>query len=70
MTMLVHYPSKKALKEAIGQSLRYTETSMYGAEYTPRGWLTVAGRPHLDRTIKREYFARVLMIDDKIAKVE
>ena len=31
--MILNYPSKKELKENIGQSLRYTETSMFGPEY-------------------------------------
>jgi len=68
MTMLVNYPSKKSLKEAIGESLDYTETSLFGAEYRPDGWLTVAHRPHLQGG--REYFARVLMNAGKIARVE
>jgi len=69
MTMIVHYPTKKALKEAIGQRLKYSETSIFGAEYRSNGWLTVAGRPHMDRSIKREYFARVEMENDKIKRV-
>ena len=47
MTMLANYPTKKALKAAIGQPLRYTETSMFGAEYRADGSFTVARRPHL-----------------------
>lgn len=70
MTTLVHYPTKAALKAAIGQPLRYSETSAFGAEYQSNGWLTVVGRPHLDRSIKREYFARVLMAGGLITKVE
>ncbi len=70
MTMLARYPDKKTLKASIGKPLRYTETSMFGEEYRPDGWLTIAGRPHLDRNIKREYFARVLMTGGVITKVE
>ena len=63
------YPSKKALKECIGQVLRYEETSMFGAEYRPNGKLTGANRPHITG-IGREFFANVTMKDGKIAKVE
>lgn len=67
--MIVHYESKKALKAAIGQPLRYTETSLFGPEYQENGTLTVARRPHLQGG-GREFFARVTMRDGKIAKVE
>jgi hypothetical protein len=70
MTMLALYPSKKDLKAAIGQSLRYEETSAFGAEYKADGVLTVAGRPHMSRIVKREFFARVTMQAGKITKVE
>ena len=69
MTMLALYPSKKALKEAVGQPLRYEETSMFGAEYKPDGKIVVAGRPHLSSLCKREFFAEVIMANGKIAKV-
>ena len=70
MTMLALYESKKALKEAVGQPLKYQETSMFGAEYRSTGKLTVAGRPHMYSGTKREFFAQVTMADGKIAKVE
>jgi hypothetical protein len=70
MTMLVHYPSKKVLKESVGQTLRYEETSMFGAEYKADGKITVAGRPHLSSIVKREFFAQVTMANGLIAKVE
>ena len=69
MTMLVHYDTKKALKAAIGEPLRYSETSVFGAEYTSDGTLTVAHRPHMTGR-GREFFARVTMRDGKIIKVE
>ena len=40
------YPSKKALKESVGERLKHIETSVFGAEYLPDGWLTGANRPH------------------------
>jgi hypothetical protein len=67
--MIVHYPSKKDLKAAVGQRLRYEETSMFGAEYQPNGKFTVARRPHLQGG-GREFFAIVTMKDDLIVKVE
>jgi len=63
------YPSKKVLKENIGKRLNYIETSMFGAEYLRDGWLTGANRPHITGQ-GREFFARVLMRDGLIAKVE
>lgn len=61
----VHYPSKKELKAAIGNSLRYTETSMFGPEFKANGTFCVA-----DGSPKRKWFAEVTMVDGKIAKVK
>ena len=69
MTLLIHYPSKKVLRECVGQPLRYTETSIFGSEYRNDGWLTCARRPHVEGG-GREFFARVKMQAGKIAKVE
>ena len=60
MTLIVKYPSKKVLKESIGQRLRYIETSLFGPEYQDNGTLTVANRPHVTG-IGREFFANVTM---------
>lgn len=68
MTMIVLYPSKKVLKENIGQRLRYQETSMFGPEYRDNGVLTVANRPHITG-MGREFFAQVTMKDGIIQKV-
>lgn len=68
MTMIAIYPSKKVLKENIGQRLRYQETSMFGNEYRDNGVLTVANRPHITG-IGREFFAQVTMKDGIITKV-
>lgn len=70
MTLAIAYPSKKALKESVGKPLRYIETSMFGPEYKPNGWLTVAARPHLSSVVKREFFAQVLMRDGRIEEVK
>jgi len=63
------YKSKKELKAAVGERLRYEETSFFGPEYIPTGTLYVARRPHLAGG-GREFFAKVTMRDDKIEKVE
>ena len=59
------YKSKKALKESIGQTLRYEETSMFGAEYRNNGSFCVVG-PSPD---VRKWYAQVTMKDGLIAKV-
>jgi hypothetical protein len=70
MTMLaIGYESKKALKESIGKPLRYRETSMFGAEYTPNGTFVVAHRPQITRSKGREFFATVTMQNGLISKV-
>tara|TARA_R100000656_G_scaffold31739_5_gene27630 strand:- start:1095 stop:1379 length:285 start_codon:yes stop_codon:yes gene_type:complete len=63
------YPSKKVLKENIGNPLNYIETSMFGAEYVSEGVLVGANRPHITG-IGREFFAQVTMKNGKIAKVK
>lgn len=60
MTLVVKYPSKKVLKESIGQRLKYIETSLFSPEYQDNGTLTVANRPHITG-IGREFFANVTM---------
>jgi hypothetical protein len=59
------YPTKKALKEAIGQPLRYRETSFFGIEYVPTGKFCVA-----DGGPARKWFAEVWMDNGLIAKVK
>lgn len=63
------YPSKKVLKENVGNRLRYIETSMFGEEYIPNGKLTGANRPHITGQ-GREFFATVTMQDGLIARVD
>jgi len=69
MTLIVKYPSKKALKESIGQRLKYIETSMFGPEYRDDGFLTVANRPHITG-LGREFFANVIMESGLIKSVK
>ena len=60
------YPTKKALKASIGQSLLYIETSMFGADYRRTGIFCVVG----PSPTKRKWFAEVTMPDGLIAKVK
>jgi hypothetical protein len=60
--MHAHYATKKELKAAVGQSLRYSETSMFGPEYRSTGKFCVCN-------VKRTWFAEVVMEDGKIKKV-
>jgi hypothetical protein len=43
MSLLGLYPTKKALKDSVGQSLRYKEKSIAGPEYRPDGSVQVQG---------------------------
>ena len=67
--IVFNYPSKKALKECIGQPLRYIETSLLGPEYRPNGVLTGANRPHITGK-GREFFANVTMQNGLIKGVK
>ena len=67
--MILNYESKKALKECIGKSLRYSETSMFGPEYKSSGSFCGCNRPHLTG-YKREFYANVTMLDDLIKSVK
>jgi len=59
------YPTKKSLKESVGQSLRYEETSMFGAEYRANGQFNVVG----PSPYKRKWYATVTMENGLIKKV-
>jgi len=63
--LAANYPTKKDLKAAIGQRLRYEETSMFGPEYRHDGELTVVG----PGPYQRKWFANITMKAGKIAKV-
>ena len=67
--MILNYPSKKVLKENIGQSLNYTETSVFGNEYKSDGQFVGCNRPTITNNKGREVFASVTMKDDKIEAV-
>lgn len=60
------YKTKKELKAAIGQPLRYVETSIFGPEYMADGTFCVVG-PDAHRD--RRWFASVTMRGGLIVKV-
>lgn len=59
------YPNKKAIKEAIGKSLHYQETSMFGPEFKPDGTNTFVG----PGAYNRKFYGTVTCKDGKIVKV-
>lgn len=67
--IIFNYPSKKVLKESIGQQLDYIETSLFGPEYVHSGTMTGANRPHITGK-GREFFATVTMKDNVIIAVK
>lgn len=67
--LIFDYPSKKDLKAAVGQPLRFQETSLFGPEYNPDGFLTGCNRPHITGH-KREFFANVQMRGGLIESVK
>lgn len=67
--MILNYATKRDLKDAIGQTLKYTETSLFGTEYKADGRFYGCNRPQITG-YKREFFASVTMKGGKILKVE
>ena len=59
------YKTKKDLKAAVGQPLRYIETSFFGEEYKSTGRFCVVGPSPTDR----KWYAEVTMQDGRIARV-
>jgi hypothetical protein len=68
--MILNYKSKKLLKENIGKSLRYTETSMFGNEYLSNGSIVGSNRPQITGAGGREFFAQVTIENDLIKSVK
>lgn len=64
--MAARYPTKKALKESIGQKLKYQETSVFGPEYKSNGTFAVVG----PSPYERKWYAEVTMQDGLITKVK
>lgn len=59
-------PTKKALKESLGEPFMPEETSIFGDEYKGDGDYPVVG----PSPTNRKWFAMVTVIDGKIAKVK
>jgi hypothetical protein len=59
-------PTKKSLKESIGEDFNPIETSMFGIEYKGDGNYAVVGP---DPYNKRNWFAEVKVVNGKISKV-
>jgi len=70
MMLLTGYKSKKELKASIGSELVYEETSMFGPEYKSTGTFCGAHRPQLNGLGGREFFASIVMENDKIVSVD
>ena len=68
--LIFNYSSKKELKANIGKKLNYAETSIFGVEYKSNGLLVGSNRPYSTSNTGREFFAEVVMRDDKIASVK
>lgn len=67
--LVFDYPSKKVMKECVGQKLKFFETSLFGEEYRPNGMLVGCNRPHMTGH-KREFYAQVKMENGVIAQVK
>jgi len=63
--MAANYKTKKDLKAAVGQPLRYEETSAFGPEFKANGSFAVVG----PSPYERKWFASVTMVNGLIAKV-
>jgi len=67
--LVFNYPTKKLLKASVGKRLLYIETSIFGLEYKPDGYLVGSNRPHITGN-KREFYAEVWMKEGLIDKVK
>ena len=70
MSLVLDYPSKKYLKECIGQPLVYSDPSadIFGAKDYSNATVYGSNRPYLTGH-KREFFASVVIKDGLIVKV-
>ena len=63
--LVATYKTKKQLKESVGKSLRFEETSMFGNEYRDTGKFAVVGPGAYDR----KWYAQVTMSQGIIDRV-
>ena len=68
--IVLNYKSKKELRENIGKSLNYTETSMFGPEYKSDGTVVGSNRPYSTNNEGREFFAEVTLKNHIIQKIK
>ena len=74
--MILNYKSKKQIKESVGKTLDYTETSFFGNEYKSDGTFCGCNRPYSPEYPKfeqrkgREFFAEITMANDLIRGVK
>lgn len=61
-----NYKTKSELKQNIGKSLRYEETSFFGPEYKSNGKFAVVGPSPLNR----KWYAQVTMENNLIKRVD
>ena len=68
--LIFHYHTKKELATHIGETLVYTETSIFGQEFRSNGEILGCNRPtQADRPV-RMYIAKVTMKDGLIQEVK
>jgi hypothetical protein len=67
--LILNYKSKKELKEQVGKTLDYTETSIFGPEYKSEGIVVGSNRPYSTNNKGREFFAEVTLKNNLIIKV-
>ncbi|OUX31952.1 MAG: hypothetical protein CBE18_00025 [Pelagibacteraceae bacterium TMED258] len=67
--LILNYKSKKELKEQVGKTLDYTETSIFGPEYKSEGIIVGSNRPYSTNNKGREFFAEVTLKNNLIIKV-
>ena len=74
MSILLYYPSKKAMRDKVlGQSrhvLRYDETSMFGTEVSDNCDVTGSNRPRITGIKGREFFASISIRDGIIKGIK
>ena len=67
--LILNYKSKKELKEQVGKTLDYTETSIFEPEYKSEGIIVGSNRPYSTNNKGREFFAEVTLKNNLIIKV-
>ena len=70
MSLILDYPSKKNLKECIGEPLKYVDPSadIFGVKDYSNATVCGSNRPHLTGH-KREFFASIVIRNGLIEKV-